>query len=80
MLISLFSFLLFGAAFFGIFFAVMSGSQNQVLISVMAGLIGGILISMAIGIGDKGRKSDEINSLIVLILLFIAMTYMMFMR
>lgn len=46
----------------------------------VGGLIGGILISMAIGIGDKGRKSDEINGLIVLILLFIAMTYMMFMR
>ena len=46
----------------------------------VGGLIGGLLISMAIGIGDKGRKSDEINGIIVLILLFIAMTYMMFMR
>lgn len=46
----------------------------------VGGLIGGILMSMAIGIGDKGRKTDEINGIIVLILLAIAMTYMMFMR
>jgi len=46
----------------------------------IGGLIGGILVSMAIGIGDKGRRADEINGLIVLILLSIAMTYLMFMR
>ena len=52
-------------------------------IDVMAhigGLIGGILMSMAIGIGDKGRKSDEINGIIVLILMFAFMIYLLFMR
>ncbi len=44
----------------------------------IGGLIGGILISMAIGIGDKGRKTDEINGLIVLLLMFAFMTYLMF--
>ena len=48
---AIFSFLLIGGAFFGIFFAIMSGSQNQVLISVMAGLIGGILITVLIMVG-----------------------------
>ena len=43
----------------------------------LGGLIGGILISMAIGIGDKGRKSDEINGLIVLILMIAFMVYML---
>ena len=46
----------------------------------IGGLIGGILMSMAIGIGDKGRKSDRINGFIVLILLFAAMIYMMTQR
>ena len=43
----------------------------------LGGLIGGILISMAIGIGDKGRKTDEINGLIVLILMIAFMVYML---
>ena len=46
----------------------------------VGGLIGGILISMALGIGDKGRKSDEINGVIVLILLFVFMIYLLFTR
>ena len=46
----------------------------------LGGLIGGILISMAIGIGDKGRKSDEINGIIVLILMIIFMIYMLVTR
>ena len=46
----------------------------------LGGLIGGILVSMAIGIGDKGRKTDEINGIIVLILIFAFMIYMLFMR
>ena len=52
-------------------------------IDIMAhigGLIGGMLMSMAIGIGDKGRKSDEINGLIVLILLFVFMSYLLITR
>lgn len=44
----------------------------------IGGLIGGLLISMGIGIGDKGRKSDQINGIIVLILMFIFMFYMTF--
>ena len=46
----------------------------------IGGLIGGILMSMAIGIGDKGRKSDEINGTIVLILIFMFMAYLLFGR
>lgn len=41
----------------------------------IGGLIGGILASMAIGLGDKHRKGDEINGIIVLILMSIAMVY-----
>lgn len=43
----------------------------------IGGLIGGILISMAIGIGDKHRKSDQINGLVVLILIAAFLIYMM---
>ena len=46
----------------------------------IGGLIGGILISMAIGIGDKGRKSDEINGIIVLVLMIAFMVYMIMFR
>lgn len=41
----------------------------------LGGLIGGFLISMGIGIGDKGRKSDQINGLLVLIIMFVALFY-----
>lgn len=44
----------------------------------IGGLIGGILISMGIGIGDKGRKSDSINGIIVLILMTLFLLYMLF--
>lgn len=50
-------------------------------VDVMAhigGLIGGILISMGIGIGDKGRKNDQVNGIIVLVLMFAFMLYMLF--
>ena len=43
----------------------------------IGGLIGGILISMALGIGDKHRKSDQINGLVVLILMAAFLIYMM---
>lgn len=43
----------------------------------IGGLVAGLLSAMAIGIGDKGRKTDEINGIIVLILLFIFMIYML---
>ena len=43
----------------------------------LGGLIGGILISMAIGIGDKGRKTDEINGIVVLVLMIAFMVYML---
>ena len=43
----------------------------------IGGLIGGILISMAIGIGDKHRKSDQINGLVVLVLMAEFLIYMM---
>jgi rhomboid protease GluP len=46
----------------------------------IGGLIGGILTSMFIGIGDKGRRSDEINGIIVLLLMIGFMCYMIFFR
>lgn len=46
----------------------------------IGGLIGGILTSMFIGIGDKGRRSDEINGLIVLVLMILFMCYLVFFR
>ena len=50
--------------------------QSIDLFAHIGGLIGGLLISMAIGIGDKGRKSDQINGIIVFILMMIYMFYM----
>ena len=44
----------------------------------LGGLIGGVLISMAIGIGDKGRRSDQINGIIVYVLMMAFMVYMIF--
>lgn len=46
----------------------------------IGGLIGGILASMAIGIGDKGRKNDQINGIIVTILMIVFMLYMTFVK
>ncbi|MGM9878270.1 MAG: rhomboid family intramembrane serine protease [Bacilli bacterium] len=48
-------------------------------IDVMAhigGLIGGVLVSMGIGIGDKGRTNDRVNGIIVLVLMILFMIYM----
>ncbi len=42
----------------------------------IGGLIGGVLISMWIGIGDKFRKSDQINGAIVYISMFLFMLYL----
>lgn len=41
----------------------------------IGGLIGGVLVSMGIGLGDKYRKSDQVNGFVVLMLMFIAMIY-----
>ena len=46
----------------------------------LGGLIGGVLVSMGIGIGDKGRKNDQINGIIVLILMSAFMVYMLLTR
>ncbi len=43
----------------------------------LGGLIGGVLMSMIIGVGDNNRKQDRINGAIVLILMFAAMMYIM---
>ena len=43
----------------------------------IGGLIGGLLIAMGIGIGDKGRKSDQINGFLVLIIMFGFMIYLL---
>lgn len=43
----------------------------------VGGLIGGLLVSMGIGIGDKGRKSDQINGVLVLVLMTAFMIYML---
>lgn len=45
------------------------------LFAHIGGIIGGVLVSMAIGIGDKGRKSDQINGGIVLVLMTAFMFY-----
>ncbi len=50
------------------------------LMGHIGGFIGGILIAMAIGIGDKGRKSDQINGAIVYILMTAALLYMLFIK
>jgi rhomboid protease GluP len=42
----------------------------------IGGLIGGILISMWIGIGDKNRRVDQINGAIVFISMFLFMLYL----
>ncbi len=46
------------------------------LVAHIGGLLGGILVSMGLGIGDKYRKNDQINGFIVLILMFIFLIYM----
>ena len=47
-LFAVLSFLLFGAALFGIFFAVTSDNKNQIAISIAAGVIGGIIFAVLI--------------------------------
>ncbi len=42
----------------------------------IGGLVGGLLISMGIGIGDKGRNQDRINGIVILILLIISIVYL----
>lgn len=42
----------------------------------VGGLVGGLLISMGIGIGDKGRNQDRINGIVILILLIISIVYL----
>lgn len=46
------------------------------LVAHIGGLLGGILVSMGLGIGDKYRKNDQINGFIVLILMFMFLIYM----
>ncbi len=46
----------------------------------IGGLIGGILTSMAIGIGDKGRKNDQINGIVVILAMIGFMLYMTFVK
>lgn len=46
----------------------------------IGGLVGGFLVTMAIGIGDKGRKQDRINGFIVSIILVIALIYLILMK
>lgn len=46
----------------------------------IGGLIGGYIISMAIGVGNKEEKSSKINGLIISVLLTIFMIYIGFMK
>ena len=50
---------------------------NVDIFAHIGGLIGGLLLAMFIGIGDKNRKNDQINGIIVLILMFAFMLYML---
>ena len=52
--------------------------SNVDVMAHIGGLIGGILVSMGIGIGDKGRKTDQTNGIVVLVLMFAFMLYMLF--
>ena len=45
------------------------------ILAHVGGLIGGILVSMWIGIGDKQRRADQINGAIVYISMFLFMVY-----
>ncbi len=49
---------------------------NVDIFAHIGGLIGGVLISMWIGIGDKNRKADQINGAIVFISMFLFMIYL----
>ena len=44
----------------------------------IGGLVGGYLITMALGVPGKSKKSDRINGIIVLILLVAFLSYMLF--
>lgn len=46
----------------------------------IGGFIGGLLVAMAIGIGDKGRKTDQINGIIVYILMAASLLYMVLIK
>ena len=44
----------------------------------IGGLVGGYLLTMALGVPGKSKKSDQINGSIVLILLVAFLSYMLF--
>ena len=44
----------------------------------IGGLVGGYLITMAVGIPGKSKKNDRINGIIVLTLLISFLCYMLF--
>ena len=46
----------------------------------VGGIIGGLLIAMSIGIGDKTRKNDNINGIIVLLLMIAFLIYMVMIK
>ena len=50
---------------------------NVDIFAHIGGLIGGLLLAMAIGIGDKGRKTDRINGALVLTIMFAFMIYIL---
>ena len=49
---------------------------NVAIFAHIGGLIGGVLVSMSIGIGDKNIKADQINGAIVFISMFLFMLYL----
>ena len=46
----------------------------------IGGLIGGVLSSMALGVSDRTKRSDKINNTIVLLLYFIFIIYLCFLK
>lgn len=46
----------------------------------VGGLIGGILVSLVIGVEEKRKKAEQINSLIVLVLMVAFLTYMLMIK
>lgn len=53
---------------------------NVGIMGHIGGFIGGLLVAMAIGIGDKGRKTDQINGIIVYILMAASLLYMVLIK
>ena len=46
----------------------------------IGGLVGGILLTMAVGVPDKSNKNNKVNGIILSIIYFIFIIYLAFFR